>query len=203
MKIKVCGLMRPDDVRLSCELGAWACGLIFAPDSPRRLRLDRALELRAEVFPGTLSVGVFKGNEREDILKTIAACRLDAIQLYAAAAAELAGYPVPVLWAAQEFPQDMPRGMLGVVVEPERAEGDRIRGKRPDAQAQAAAWAKAAELKKRGSFVVLAGGLDSDNVAAAVSSAGPDAVDISSGVESKPGEKDAQKLRRFFASLRT
>jgi phosphoribosylanthranilate isomerase len=202
MKIKVCGLMRTDDVRLSCELGAWACGLIFAPESPRRLRLETALELRAEVSPGTLAVGVFQGNPREDILRTIADCKLDAVQLYAASAAELSDYPVPVLWSIGQTPATIPGGLLGLLIEPPRQAGDRIRGKRPDDATQAQSWKTAAGLKKSGRMVLIAGGLDSDNVARAAAAAEADGVDVSSGVESKPGVKDAQKLRRFFAALK-
>ena len=202
MKIKVCGLMRPEDARLCSELGAWACGLIFAPDSPRRLKLESALEVRADIAPGTLAVGVFQGNEREDILKTIEACRLDAIQLYAATAGELSGYPVPILWAMCHAPPAIPDGLLGVLVEPPRDSGDRIRGRSPDAILQADAWKTARGLKKEGRLVLVAGGLDADNVAAAAAAAGAGGVDVSSGVERKPGVKDPNQLRRFFAAAR-
>jgi phosphoribosylanthranilate isomerase len=200
MKVKVCGLMRPEDVRLSCELGAWACGMIFSPHSPRRLRTEAAKELRAEVSPGTLAVGVFQGNEREDVLRTIAELKLEAIQLYAATTPELAGYPVPVLWAVSAEPASIPGGLLGLLVEPERRPEDRILGRGVSPQAQERAWRLAAGLKRSGRFVALAGGLDSDNVGRAALAASPDVVDVSSGVESKPGVKDAQKLRRFFAA---
>jgi phosphoribosylanthranilate isomerase len=202
MKIKVCGLMRPEDVRLSCELGAWGAGLIFAPDSPRRLRREQAMELRAEVAPGTLAIGVFQGNGREEILKTIKDCRLDAIQLYAATKAELKDYPVPILWAMAHKTDDIPDGLLGVLVEPPRDSGDRIRGKKPDAILQADAWRAARSLKKPGRLVVVAGGLEPGNVAQAAKAAEAGGVDVSSGVESKPGAKDANKLRAFFAAVR-
>ncbi len=195
--------MRPEDVRLSCELGAWACGLIFAPDSPRHLRKEKALELRAEIFPGVLAVGVFQGNEREEIMKTIESCRLDAVQLYAATAAELSGYPVPILWAMCHKPPTIPEDLLGLLVEPPRDSADRIRGRKPAAANQSDAWKTAHELKKPGRTVIVAGGLDADNVASVIATSGADGVDVSSGIESKPGVKDAQKLRRFFSAART
>lgn len=202
MKIKVCGLMRPEDARLSSELGAWACGLIFAPQSPRRLKLDQAKDLRAEISPGTLAVGVFQGNPREEILRAVEDCRLDAVQLYAKTAEEVVGFPVPVLWATEKAPASIPNHLLGLLIEPERAPEDRVLGRKLGAAAQEKAWRTAASLKKAGRFVVLAGGLDADNVARAAAEGKPDAVDVSSGVESKPGEKDPNKLRRFFAALR-
>ncbi|TPW18823.1 MAG: phosphoribosylanthranilate isomerase, partial [Elusimicrobia bacterium] len=100
MKIKVCGITRPQDARLACKLGAWAVGLVFAPESPRRLSVPDARLLRAEIGAGALAVGVFQNAPRAEILAAVSACRLDAVQFHGEESpADCAGYEVPVFKA--------------------------------------------------------------------------------------------------------
>ncbi len=201
MKVKICGMTRPQDARLAWELGAWAVGLVFAP-SPRRLSLEAGRSLRRSLPPGLLAVGVFRDAPRPEILAAIRECALDAVQLHGSEApADCRGFPVPV-WKAFELKSQRPPvedyAVAALLLEPARA--DRERGA-PDPRDQRAAWETAAALKGSGPLIILAGGLNPENVAEAVRIAGPDAVDVSSGVESSPGVKDAVKLKAFFQAL--
>lgn len=200
MKVKICGLTRAEDVRLAVELGAWAAGLVFAP-SPRRLSVEKAKNLRGEIPRGVLAVGVFQDASREEILEAVRECSLDAVQLHGSESPEdCRGFPVPVFKAFSLKGEGRPAlkdyEVAGVLLEPERRAGTR-----PSLQAQRALWKAAAGLKGA-RMLILAGGLDPGNVAEAVRTARPGAVDVSSGVESGPGIKDPAKLRAFFEAVR-
>lgn len=194
MKIKVCGLTRPEDAALCWALGAWAGGLIFAAHSPRRLTLAQAKKVRAKLSWPTVAVGVFEGNSAEEIAEAVKACGLDMVQLPAAELARAGGASTIAALAPGEA---VPQGAAAWLVEPKRSPADRKAGKKVSAAAQKAAWKAAAGLK---GLVLIAGGLSPANVAAAIKASGCDGVDVSSGVESSPGVKDERKLRAFFAA---
>lgn len=203
MKVKVCGLTREQDVELACALGAWAVGFVLAEGSPRKLSLSRAKELRARVPAGVLAVGVFEDALAAELVTAAAECRFDALQLHGAWPAML-DVNVPVYRALglrlrQPAPAISPR-VAGVLVEPQRTVAERRAGKRPSTVQQKWAWQQARLLKTAGLFTILAGGLAPDTVADAVAEGGPDAVDVSGGVESAPGVKDPAKLKAFFAA---
>jgi len=194
VKVKVCGLTRPQDAALSCELGAWACGLIFAGHSPRKLALDQAKAVREKIAWPALAVGVFEGNTAEEIARAAEVLRLDMVQLPSGELAKAAGLSSIAVLAPGEA---APAGAAALLVEPKRAKGDRKAGKKPSQAEIEAAWKAAAGLK---GLVLVAGGLTPENVARAIEASGCDGVDVASGVESTLGFKDAEKLRAFFAA---
>jgi phosphoribosylanthranilate isomerase len=194
VRIKVCGVTRARDARLAARLGAWAVGMIFVPKTPRFLTPARARRVRAAIPKGVLAVGVFREPAREDLLRAVRELRLDAVQIYG---------KVPTGLRVPAFIDGPSR--LGPVdfafVEPKRTDADRRAGRRPSPKARAVVWKKAAAMGKRGARVILAGGLTPENAAAAAAAARPWALDVSSGVESRPGVKDAALLRAFFAAF--
>lgn len=194
MKIKVCGVTRPEDARLACELGAFAVGLVFASGTPRALSFERARAAREEIGERALAVGVFQGNAPEEIESFARRLGLHAVQLHDPVPA-----PRGVLCWRVVAPGESPLpGAAALVVEPKRSAADRAAGRPLEEDVRRAAWSAAAKLKSQARFIVLAGGLTAANVAEAVALGKPDAVDVSSGVESAPGVKDAAKLRAFF-----
>ncbi|MDE2492052.1 MAG: phosphoribosylanthranilate isomerase [Elusimicrobia bacterium] len=184
MRIKVCGVTRPADARLAARLGAWAVGMIFVPDTPRALTLSRAKRVRAAIPKGVLAVGVFRNPSPEVLSRYKKELRLDGVQIYAHGRCVL-----------------MTSRRRLVLIEPPRTDADRRKGRAPSARARRAARLKAAVLRRRGTRVILAGGLTPENAAEAAA-AKPFALDVSSGVEKRPGVKDARLLRAFFAAAR-
>lgn len=193
MRVKICGVTRPADARRAAKLGAWAVGMIFVPKTPRFLTLARARRVRAAIPKGVLAVGVFRDPAREELLKAVRELRLDAVQIYGKVPT---GLRVPAFVAG--------RSRLGPLdyafMEPGRTDADRRAGRGPSERAVRAAWRAAAAKSRRGARVILAGGLTPDNAAQAASAAKPWALDVSSGVESRPGVKSAALLRAFFAA---
>ncbi len=190
MRIKVCGVTRPRDARLAAKLGAWAVGMIFVPETPRFLSLARAKRVRAAIPKGVLAVGVFRNPGREPLLRAVRELRLDAVQIYGKVPTGLR-VPAFIDGPSKIGPCDY------AFVEPKRTDADRRAGRGPSERARRAAWRAAAAKKAR---VILAGGLTPENVADAAA-AKPWAVDVSSGVESRPGVKSAAKLKAFFKAL--
>lgn len=186
MRIKVCGVTRPGDARLAAKLGAWAIGMIFVPNTPRYLALARAKRVRAAIPKGVLAVGVFRKPNLDDLSRAIRELNLDAVQLYG----DKPSIHVFSSTTKLRF------------VEPRRTGADRRAGRGPSESSRRRAWKTAASLKRRGKRVVLAGGLNPGNAAEAASAAKPFALDVSSGVERRPGVKDPALLRAFFAAAR-
>ncbi|MFI5350783.1 MAG: N-(5'-phosphoribosyl)anthranilate isomerase [Elusimicrobiota bacterium] len=194
MRIKVCGVTRASDARLAAGLGAWAVGMIFVPNTPRFLTLARAKRVRASIPKGVLAVGVFRDPIREDLLRAVRELRLDAVQIYGEVPTGLR-VPAFVAGSSKLGPCDY------VFVEPERSDADRRAGRGVSERARRAAWRSAAAKGRRGARVILAGGLAPENAAQAAAAAKPWALDVSSGVESRPGVKDPALMRAFFSSV--
>jgi phosphoribosylanthranilate isomerase len=195
MRIKVCGVTRASDARLAAKLGAWAVGMIFVPNTPRFLTPARAKRVRAAIPKGVLAVGVFRDPARQELLRLVRELRLDAVQIEGKVPTGLR-VPAFVTGRARAGACDY------VFVEPKRTDADRRAGRVPSERSRRAAWKTAAVKARRGARVILAGGLTPENVAHAAAAAKPWALDVSSGVEHRPGVKDARKLRAFFKVIR-
>ncbi len=202
-RIKVCGMTRARDVRLACRLGAWAVGFVFAK-SPRRVTIARARTLRRSVKRGVLAVGVFADAPREQVKEAAAKCRLDLVQLHGREKPEdCRGLGAPVIKAvgpANSLKELQRFKVKRFLVEPGRSVRGRFKGAKLSPARMKAAWAFARRARKH--QVILAGGLSAGSVAGAIKAARPYAVDVSSGVESSPGRKDAAKLRAFFEAVK-
>lgn len=203
-QIKICGLTRPDQAAACVAAGADAIGLVFYPKSPRHVSRPQGADIAAAVADRAALVGVFVDADREEILARVKGCRLSAVQLH--------GQEPP------EFVDEMRRNGLTVIkalfasrspgldrsgsYEPSAFLVECGRGKLPGGNARAWHWADAATLDSP-KPVILAGGLNPDNIAEAIAMAHPDGVDLSSGVERSPGEKDIGKVRRFISAVRS
>lgn len=206
MKVKVCGLTREGDVRLACELGAWAVGFVLADGSPRRVTVEEARRLRAAVKPGVLAVGVFQDALPSEIEAAADACAFDAVQIHGTWPSFMDSFSRSI-WRGLGLsrgaaPQVVSPRVAAVLVEPARTLADRRARRAPTPEQQAWVWAQARALKRDGLLVIAAGGLNAANVGAAIQASQADAVDVSGGVESAPGAKDPIKLRAFFDAAR-
>ena len=197
--VKICGITTPDDAALAIEEGADYIGFVFYAGSPRAVGPERAAAILDELQPGVRAVGVFVNESPSTVVRIVKSCRLSAAQLHgnedaaefetvefpvwrAVRLAEDAWHPCAETWKAERFVMDAATPAFG---------GS---GEKTD-------WAAAAAFAKmHPSF--LAGGLTPDNVAEAVCQVSPMGVDVSTGVEAKPGRKDPCKVREFIRNAR-
>ena len=200
-RVKVCGIRRMEDASLAVDLGANALGFVFWPSSPRFLEPDRARDIVDGLPPLVASVGVFVDQPPAFVEDVARALKLSVVQLHGQEpVADYVSRGLRVLksvavgsdGAAEAAVSRLP-GDVGVLLDafdPVRRGGT---GRTID-------WDLAGRLA-RTRPVILSGGLTADNVREAIDAVRPFAVDVSSGVESGPGVKDADKLRAFFAAV--
>ncbi len=215
-RVKVCGITNLDDARLAVEAGADALGFIFVENTPRFVTPEQAAAIVRRLPPFVTPVGVFWEHPPGHVKSVVEACGLRAIQLHGAEKPEeCEGYAVPVIKTIKLPPASTIEGLsdsrlterLGALPyrnvvaaylfdsEARWSEGE---AREPIewrmirlVTAQAPAGARPP--------VILSGGLTPENVARAVETVRPYAVDVNSGVEARPGRKDPDKVRRFIA----
>jgi phosphoribosylanthranilate isomerase len=181
MMVKVCGITRREDAETAVEAGAAALGFVFVASSPRCVTPERAAEL-AKGLP-ILKVGVFENESAASLKETARLAQLDVIQIYGGDAPHGAR-----VWKALR---------LSGPLDPAFAEGAEALLLDGPANGIAFDWTLARGAAPK---LILAGGLDASNVAEAIRIAKPWGVDASSRLESSPGIKDHEKVRRFVAA---
>lgn len=199
VRIKFCGVARPEDAVAAEAAGADAIGLIFAPASKRRVDVERAREIAAAAGPLLVRVGVFADAAEATILAAVEAARLDVVQLHGDepdALAERLRPRVRVVRAVRFRPGLEPSAFDG-----RPFDGVLLDGLRPG-HGEAFDWRAAAAWRGH-PRLLLAGGLRPDNVAEAVRALRPYAVDVASGVEAAPGVKDPEALAAFVRAVRS
>jgi len=202
VRIKICGITKLEDAKLSAELGADAVGLNFYPESPRSLSPFAAAELVRRLPPFVAPVGVFVNWTEEPIVALCKALRLASAQLHGDESPQIVervARSIPVIKAlrlgegsaAPEFARF--RSVSAFLL-------DGAQASQYGGAGTTGNWhlARTAAQSQR---IILAGGLSPDNVAEAIRIVRPYAVDVASGVESRPGKKDPGKLHAFFAEV--
>lgn len=196
-RIKFCGMTRVEDVVLADALGVDAIGLIFAPASKRRIDAARARELRAAAGPLMHAVALFMDNAITEVQGIISLVRPTLLQFHGEESAEdCERHGLPYL---KSVPMDA-CDPFDVARRHPKAAGFVLDSARIGGSGEAFDWSRVP--KAFGRPLLLAGGLQPGNVAEAVRRARPGAVDVSSGIESAPGVKDEQKMRRFVDEVR-
>lgn len=199
-RVKICGITRPDDGAAAARLGADAVGLVFYPPSPRFVNLDTARLIIAALPPFITVVGLFMNAEPATVRTVLAKVPLHLLQFH--------GDEEPNDCAAFDLPyiKAVPMGANADIRDYERrfatATGlllDSHGGDQPGGSGQGFDWTRIpAEYDKP---LILAGGLHPGNVAAAIRQVRPYAVDVSSGVESAKGIKNAERMRAFLRGV--
>lgn len=202
-KVKICGVTNVDDARAAAALGAWAVGMIFFEDSPRRCELEDAAEIGAVLRRKIELVGVFVNAPLDDVSHTLDSVPLTILQFhgdegpsYCEEARRRTG--LSLMKAARVRDRAAVRALSAY-----RTDFHMLDSHVPGTWGGTGGrfdWELASEHPRRPPLV-LSGGLDPDNVASAIAVVRPFAVDVASGVEAEPGRKDPDKLRRFFASV--
>jgi phosphoribosylanthranilate isomerase len=212
--VKICGITRVDDALAAAQAGADAVGLNFWPGTPRRVALDVAQAIVAALPPFVARVGLFVDPDPAEVRAVLAAVALDALQFHGSEPAALCrGFGRPYLKAIAvkegvdllecASPYDDAAGLLF----------DAFRaGDLPGGTGHAFDWSRLTDDVRAALRppLILSGGLDPDNVAAAVRRVRPYAVDVSSGVEARDadgrivrGRKDAARIAAFMQGVRS
>ncbi|MFM7070518.1 MAG: phosphoribosylanthranilate isomerase [Planctomycetota bacterium] len=228
--VKICGFTNVADAESAVEAGAELLGLNFFAGSKRRIDLATARAIAAAVAGRALIVGVFVNHSAAEIHTIAQAVPLDVVQLHGdeppslgaelralegidGATPDKSASPMPYqLWRAvrcrdeaataavvewvKAFEVAAGRPLDALLVDAYDANEYGGTGRRADLSVFAALRQRFPHLP-----LWLAGGLTPENVASAIESAGPDGVDTASGVESAPGVKDADRMRRFVAAV--
>ena len=202
--VKICGINSPAAFDAVVEAGADFLGFVFFPPSPRFVTPDQAAELSARHPGGPQRVGLFVQPAAADIAAALATVKLDILQIHAspaAAAALKAQFGLPIwrslgIAAPDDFP-DKTEAVDGYVAEHKPPPG----ATRPGGNAVQADWALLARWQPE-KFWLLAGGLRPDTVAEALRIAGAPGADVSSGVETAPGQKSPALIKAFVEAVR-
>lgn len=199
-RVKICGVTRGEDALLAAALGASAIGFVLWPESPRHVLPSSVRAIVADLPPFVTLVGVFVDQSPDAVAEMASEAGLTAIQLHGREdVRKFRHLPWPIIKSVAvrrgvrptdllEVPVDVP--VLLDAFDPVRLGGT---GRSID-------WQVAASIAVERP-VILSGGLRAENVADAIASVAPMAVDVSSGVESRPGVKDPAKLRAFFDAV--
>ena len=208
VRVKICGVTTPADLRMCADAGADAVGINFHPPSPRHVEPRAALALLRELPPLLDAVGVFVEQPLRQVYALSYQLGLRAVQWYG-----------PELDRADCFPFQLIPGYRVREAADLEAIRTAVTGCRQAGWSPAAVLVDAYVLGQHGGTgvtapwhllggfdpvvpLILAGGLTPENVADAIRQVRPYGVDVASGVERAPGQKDADKVRRFVAAVR-
>ena len=197
MFVKICGITNEEDALLATALGADAVGFVFAP-SPRQIQPVQAYDIVRRLPPDVLTVGVFRDHAPQRVVDIMLQVGLKAAQLHGHESVEDVRFVrarVPLVIkafaAGSSALEGVDRYPVDAVLVDSATPGS----------GEVFDWALA-EGAPLGRPVILAGGLTPENVGAAIARVKPWGVDVSSGVESSPGRKDARKVRAFIEAAR-
>jgi phosphoribosylanthranilate isomerase len=196
-RVKICGLMRVQDVRWAAKQGADALGFQMSL-GPRKLTPEQARKLVLAVPPLVVPVGVFYNEPLDRVKRLIRSCGFLAIQLHGEETPSYCSQlKVPVLKAVRMKNQEAYQALKTYKVAAYLL--DSYNEKKPGGTGKTFRfeWVKKAAKALKGP-VLLAGGLTPSNVEEAIRRSGAFGVDVSSGVESRPGIKDPRKVFRFI-----
>ncbi|MBW9256301.1 MAG: phosphoribosylanthranilate isomerase [Candidatus Thiodiazotropha sp. (ex. Lucinisca nassula)] len=199
-RIKICGITRIEDALTATRLGADAIGLVFYPPSPRSVSSEQAQRIVKSLPPFVTVVGLFVNEDRAIIEQILNQVPLDLLQFHGDESAEdCSGFGRPWIKAIRMRQET---DLLSLEQQYADASGlllDTYQAGVPGGTGKTFDWDLVPEsLAAR---VILAGGLNSDNVTRAVTSLHPYAVDVSGGVEAAKGIKDAAKIEAFITGV--
>ena len=199
-RVKICGFTRPGDAALAVGLGADAIGLVFYAPSPRAVDVERARAIVAALPPFVTVVGLFVNAAVEEVAGVLSRVRLDLLQFHGDEdRSYCAAFGKPYLKAIRMAPAVDLQAEFASFPDAQALLLDTYQGQVRGGTGHAFDWHRA--VSPPGRRVILAGGLTPENVGAALTTARPYAVDVSSGVESAKGVKDAARIGRFLTEV--
>lgn len=199
--IKFCGLTRAQDVDAAVDLGAQLVGFVLVRSSPRFMSPGLAAIIRRRLPSTVRAVALLRNPTEAEVMEALETLKPDLLQFHGSEPPEFCGrFGVPY-WRAVAMggAPDLPAlersfaGAEALLLDAHVPGGDGGTGKRFD-------WSAVPRLGKP---VVLAGGLNPDNVAEAIRTVRPATVDVSTGIESAPGIKDPERMKQFVQQVRS
>ncbi len=200
VKVKICGITNLEDALAAIALGADALGFVFYARSPRRVTPGQAAAIILRLPPFVAKVGVFVDEKPERVQEIMNLCSLDYTQLHGsespAYCQKLGHRAIKAFRVNDESILEQLSGYKVVAILLDSYNPDMFGG-----TGRAFNWEIAARAA-RSNCVILSGGLTPQNVARAIETVKPYAVDVSSGVEASPGKKDHAKLKTFIQAVK-
>ena len=201
-KVKICGITSVDDALAAVDAGADAIGLVFYDRSKRHIEAKAAQRIVARLGPFVTTVGLFVNAPLDTVERTCLETGIHVVQLHGDEDATYCeGLSIPFVKAIRMAPDIDPQQ---AVTSFSQAAGILFDAWHPDqygGTGQCFDWRRLSDVA--GQSIILAGGLNADNVAAAVAETRPYAVDVSGGVELAPGKKDAFLMQRFVKAAKS
>ena len=197
--VKICGITSYEDARIAVNYGASAIGMIFYEGSPRYIDPEKVEEWISAIPEKIKKVGVFVNEKRKNIKTIVEKLNLDYIQLHGDESPEYCDKMIrPVIKAfhvGADFDPDVLRNFQAHAFL-----FDTYQKGKPGGTGRSFDWGLISDLKTD-TPIILSGGLNSDNINEGIEIVQPSAVDVNSGVESKPGIKDKVKVEKLFNTI--
>lgn len=201
VRSKICGITRIEDALAAVEAGADAIGLVFYAKSPRAVSIEQAAAILRVLPPFVTTVGLFVDMPRDELRQLLERLPLDLLQFHGdESPADCEGYGRPYIKALRVRPGE---DVSAIMAPYSGARGillDTFVEGVPGGTGASFDWSLVPD--DAGKPIILAGGLDAGNVAAAIRQVRPYAVDVSGGVEAGKGIKDAGRIRAFIQAVR-
>lgn len=199
-RVKICGITRVEDGLAAVAAGADAIGLVFYAASPRAVSVDQAEAICSALPPFVAVVGLFVDADADQIARVLAQVPLTLLQFHGnETAEECARFARPYMKAVRMRESTNLGAELSQYAQARALLLDTYKAGTPGGTGETFDWTRVPS--QYADRIVLAGGLNPDNVCAAVTQVRPYAVDVSGGVESAPGIKDVERMRRFIAAV--
>ena len=201
VKVKICGLTNAPDALAAAQAGADALGFVFYDQSPRRVSVEAAAAIIPSLPPFIVKVGVFVNAPEDLVFRAIRQCGLNLLQFHGDESPEyclqfglmsMKAFRIRDAASLDALPNYKTDSWLLDAFAPDKLGGT----------GHTFNWDLAIAAQKFGRPIFLAGGLTPENVAEAVRRVRPYAVDVSSGVESAPGQKDHAKVKAFISAAK-
>ena len=200
VRVKICGITRVEDALSAVEQGADAIGLVFYDQSPRNVSINQAVEIASHIPAFVSVVGLFVNAEPSFINEVISNVKIDLLQFHGdESPEECASYSLPFIKAIRVKSDT---NLVQYAIDYSTAKALLL-----DAYTKGVAGGTGHVFdwnlipKRLAKPIILAGGLNADNVAQAIQQVMPYAVDVSGGVEASKGIKDAAKIAAFMRQV--
>ncbi|MFH1122092.1 MAG: phosphoribosylanthranilate isomerase [Pseudomonadota bacterium] len=201
VRVKICGITNLGDASTAVSLGAHALGFVFAP-SPRRVSPEKARSIIRRISPFVKTVGVFVNEKPDTIERVFRFCGLDLIQLHGDESPDLCEAWMPHVVKAFHIRDEA--SLQGLDPYQNRVKAfllDTFSEKSRGGTGKSFDWRLAVKAKKKGTPIILSGGLNPANIEEAVTTVWPDAVDVNSGIEEGPGKKSRLLMESLMNTI--